>query len=205
MASGALCHYAGMPSATRIGILSDTHMPGSLREMWPEVGKVFAGVDLILHSGDICHPMVLDQLERWAPVLAARGNNDLFGPDHRVADIQRLDIEGFRIAMVHDMEPEDEPIEELQRQYLHGAEADVMITGHTHLERLDWREGVLQINSGSPVLPHLWSTRLGTVALLEIGPGQLRARILRLGQTDGLKNPGIEYDFDGQTVRRTPA
>jgi putative phosphoesterase len=201
----SLCHYAGMPPATRIGILSDTHMPGSLREMWPEVGKAFAGVDLILHSGDICHPMVLDQLEQWGPVLAARGNNDLFGEDPRVADIQRLDIEGFRIAMVHDMEPEGEPIEELQRQYLHGGEADVMITGHTHLERLDWRDGVLQINSGSPVLPHLWSTRLGTVALLEIGPGQLRAHILRLGQTDGLKNPGIEYDFDGQKVRRAPA
>jgi putative phosphoesterase len=194
-----------MPPATRIGILSDTHMPGSLREIWPEVRDAFAGVDLILHSGDICHPMVLDQLELWAPVLAARGNNDLFGPDPRVADIQRLDIEGFRIAMVHDMEPEDEPIDELRRQYLRGAVADVMITGHTHLERLDFRDGVLQVNSGSPVLPHLWSTRLGTVALLEIGPGRLRARIVRLGQTEGLKNPGIEYDFDGQTVSRTPA
>jgi putative phosphoesterase len=121
-----------MSPSTRIGILSDTHMPGSLREMWPEVGAAFAGVDLILHSGDICHPVVLDQLERWAPMIAARGNNDLFGPeDPRVADIQRLDIDGFRIAMVHDMEPEDEPIEDLQRKYLRGVEADVMITGHT--------------------------------------------------------------------------
>jgi putative phosphoesterase len=192
-----------MAPATRIGILSDTHMPGSLKEIWPEVGEAFAGVDLILHSGDICHPLVLDQLEQWAPVLAARGNNDLFDPDPRVADTQRLDIHGFRVAMVHDMEPEDEPIEELQRQYLQGAEVDVMITGHTHLERLDWRSGVLQVNSGSPVLPHLWSTRLGTVALLDIGPGSLRARIARLGQTDGLKNPGVEYEFDGETVRRT--
>ena len=178
-------------------------MPGSLREMWPEVGAAFAGVDLILHSGDICHPVVLDQLEHWAPVLAARGNNDLFGPeDPRVADIQRLDIDGFRIAMVHDMEPEDEPIEDLQRKYLRGAEADVMITGHTHFERLDWRAGVLQVNSGSAVHPHLWSTRLGTVAILETAPGVLRARITRLGDTDGLRNPGIEYEFDGQAARR---
>ena len=64
-----------------------------------------------------------------------------------------------------------------------------MITGHTHFERLDWRDGVLQINSGSAVHPHQWSTRLGTVAL-EIGPGSLRARIARLGETEGLKNPG---------------
>jgi uncharacterized protein len=167
---------------TRVGILSDTHMPGSLREMWREVGAAFAGVDLILHSGDICHPLVLDQLEVWGPVLAARGNNDLFPVgDHRVADVQWLEIEGFRIAMVHDTEPEDEPIPELRRKYLNGANVDILITGHTHFERLDWRDGVLQLNSGSAVHPHLWSTRLGTVAVLDLAPASLRARIVRLG------------------------
>jgi predicted phosphodiesterase len=77
-----------------------------------------------------------------------------------------------------------------------------MITGHTHFERLDWRDGVLQVNSGSPVHPHLWSTRLGTVALLDVAPGSLRARIVRLGVTEGLRNPGVEYDFDGTDVHR---
>jgi uncharacterized protein len=193
-------------SSTRIGILSDTHMPGSLPEMWSEVGTAFAGVDLILHSGDICHPLVLDQLEQWGPVLAARGNNDLFGPgDPRVADVQHLDIFGFRIAMVHDMEPEDEPIEELQRKYLRGEPADVMITGHTHFERLDWRKGVLQVNSGSAVHPHQWSTRLGTVAILDVAPSSLRARITRLGEQEGLKNPGVEFEFDGTAVRKPAA
>lgn len=50
---------------------------------------------------------------------------------------------------------------------------------HTHRERLDFRDGVLQLNSGSAVHPHLWSTRLGTVGVLEIGGGELRARIVR--------------------------
>lgn len=191
-----------MSNSARIGILSDTHMPGSLREIWPEVGVALAGVDLILHSGDICHPMVLDQLEEWAPVLAARGNNDLFADtDSRVADVQWLDIGGVRIAMVHDMEPEDEPIDELRKRYLKGAGADVMITGHTHFERLSWREGVLQINSGSAVHPHLWSTRLGTVAVVDVAPGSLRARIVRLGEQDGLRNPGLAQEFDGTVVR----
>ena len=191
-----------MSNSARIGILSDTHMPGSLREIWPEVGVAFAGVDLILHSGDICHPMVLDQLEEWAPVLAARGNNDLFADtDSRVADVQWLDIGGVRIAMVHDMEPEDEPIDELRKRYLKGAGADVMITGHTHFERLSWREGVLQINSGSAVHPHLWSTRLGTVAVVDVAPGSLRAQIVRLGEQDGLRNPGLAQEFDGTVVR----
>ena len=191
-----------MAATTLIGILSDTHMPGSLRQIWPEVGEAFSGVDLILHSGDICHPLVLDQLEEWAPVLAARGNNDLFGPgDPRVADTQWLEVHGYRIAMVHDMEPENEPITELSAKYLKGEHADVMITGHTHFERLDWREGVLQINSGSAVHPHLWSTRLGTVAILEVAAGSLLASTVRLGETEGLRNPGVEARFDGTGVR----
>jgi hypothetical protein len=187
---------------TRIGILSDTHMPGGLQTMWDEVRVAFDGVDLILHSGDIVLPVVLDQLEAWAPVLAALGNNDFAMDDPRVAEAQWLDVEGFRLVMVHDMEPEDEPIDVLRRRYLQGQHADVMITGHTHRERIDYREGVLQVNSGSPVHPHLWSTRLGTVAVLDLEPGELRARIVRLGESDGLRNPGVEYRFDGTTVHR---
>jgi len=192
-------------SHTRIGILSDTHMPSDLRELWDEVGIAFEGVDLILHSGDIVHPLVLDQCERWAPVLAALGNNDHGMVDPRVQPMQLLDIEGFRIAMVHDMEPEDEPIEELRRMYLKGEAADVFVTGHTHFERMDFREGVLQVNSGSPVHPHLWSTRLGTVAILDLEPDVLRAKIVRLGESPGLRNPGFEYEFDGTTVHRISA
>ena len=187
---------------TRIGVLSDTHMPAGLRAMWDEVRVAFEGCDLILHSGDIVHPMVLDQLEAWAPVVAALGNNDFGMQDPRVEETQWLDIEGFRVVMVHDMEPEDEPIEVLCRRYLRGERADVMITGHTHMERMDFRDGVLQVNSGSPVHPHLWSTRLGTVAVLDFEPGELRARIVRLGTTEGLRNPGIEYAFDGAAVHR---
>jgi putative phosphoesterase len=191
--------------ATRIGIISDTHMPAGLRVLWDEVRLAFEGVDLILHSGDIVLPMVLDQLEAMLPsaqVVAAEGNNDFGLVDPRVAATQWLDVEGFRIGMVHDMEPEDQPIAELQRRYLDGHPADIMITGHTHFERLDFRDGVLQVNSGSAVHPHLWSTRLGTVAVLELAPGSMRAEILRLGESEGLRNPGIEYRFDGVAVRR---
>ena len=104
--------------------------------------------------------------------------------------------------MVHDMEPEDEPIDDLCRKYLGGRRADVMVTGHTHIERLVWREGTLQVNPGSAVHPHLWSTRLGTVALLELAPQSLRARVVRLGEHEGLRNPGVAYRFDGEAVLR---
>ena len=47
-------------SGTRIGIISDTHMPADVKVLWDEVRVAFADVDLILHSGDIVHPKILD-------------------------------------------------------------------------------------------------------------------------------------------------
>jgi len=185
----------------RIGILSDTHMPAELRVLWEELRATFEGVDLILHAGDIVHSMVLDQLEAWAPVLASRGNNDYGIDDARVRETHWLEIHGFRIAMVHDMEPEDQPIDVLCRRYLNSERPDVIVTGHTHFERMDYRDGVLQLNPGSPVHPHLFSTRQGSVAILELAPGALNARIVRLGETSGRRNPCTEYVFDGRVVR----
>ena len=182
-----------------IGLISDTHQPVGPRELAPEIHAAFEGVDLIMHGGDIVHPMVLDWLEAIAPVVAARGNNDVGFEDGRVRDLQVVEVEGVRVAMVHDMEPEDRPIDYLRDRYLDGEHADVMVTGDTHIERMDFRDGVLQINSGSPTLPHHWSYRLGTVGLLEVGRAGVSARIVRLGESEGLRNPGVEYSYSVET------
>ncbi len=179
----------------RIGLLTDTHLPSSIRELWDEVRKVFSGADLILHGGDIFSGSVLDWLEDIAPTLAARGNNDAGWIDPRVQDCQILDLEGWRLVMLHDMEPEDRPITELLNMHLRNEYADILVTGHTHFERLDYRDGVVQINSGSPTHPHQCSTRLGTVGLLDLAPGKLNAQIIRLGDLSGLRNPGQELSF----------
>ena len=55
----------------RIGVISDTH--GLLR---PEAEQRLAGVDRIIHAGDIGRPEVIDRLRRIAPVIAIRGNVD---------------------------------------------------------------------------------------------------------------------------------
>ncbi len=188
----------------RIGLLTDTHLPSTVRHLWNEVKVAFAGVDLILHGGDIVTARVLDWLEEIAPTLAARGNNDGGWGDSRMQDIHWLELEGWRLAMIHDMEPEERPIEELKKLYLKGNHADIIVTGHTHYERLDYRAGVLQINSGSPTHPHLWSTRLGTVGLLDLTPGKITARVIRLGETSGLANPGAELFFALETQLSLP-
>jgi putative phosphoesterase len=151
---------------------------------------------------------VLDWLEEIAPVLAARGNNDGGWADKRMDDVHYLDTDGWRLALIHDMEPEDRPIEALRRLYLKSERADIIVTGHTHFERMDYREGVLQVNSGSATHPHLYSTRLGTVGILDLALGKLDAKIVRLGETPGRRNPGLEFSFsllEGAVRRVQPA
>ncbi len=174
----------------RIGILSDSHLPGLVRDfgaLGPEPADFFSTVDLILHSGDVTAPSVLDWLEQFAPVRCSRGNNDPL-PDGRTEDVQRFEAEGWRIGMVHSLVPESRPMDQLQEPFL--SPVDVMIAGHNHLERLDYRDGVVLLNSGSITFPRNKDLRLGTVGLLEVTPGRLRAEVLLLGHTTGRPNPG---------------
>jgi putative phosphoesterase len=180
----------------RVGLLSDTHLPNRRPALWDAVSAVFGDVDLILHAGDIVAPGVLDWLEQFAPVKAARGNNDMEWTDPRMVDVQWLDLEGWRLAMVHDTEPEDRPLDVIIERELGGEKPDILFTGHTHFERIEHRDGVVQINSGSPTQPHLFSTRLGSVGVLELEPGLLRARIVHLGESEGLRNPAREISLE---------
>jgi hypothetical protein len=189
----------------RVGLISDTHLPSLMRhldELGPEAAEFLATVDLILHAGDVVTRELLDWCERFAPVLAARGNHDVF-EDPRIAEAQVLTLEGWRIGMVHDLRPVATAPADHARNHFGGELLDVMVSGDTHVERLEHRDGVVMINSGSPNLPHHKETRLGTVALLELEPGRLRAEIIVLGHTAGMRNPGAPQDLelvDGRIV-----
>ena len=175
----------------RIGLIADTHLPSlvrSLDELGPEIAAVLRGVDLILHAGDVTAPSVLEWCAQFAPVLIAEGNNDLFD-DARMAKKQLLDINGWRIGMAHELRPESRPIEHILHSSLDGERVDILIGGDTHVERLEHRDGVVLINSGSPILPHHLSTRLGTLGILEVKKDRVRAEIVVLGHTEGARNP----------------
>ena len=63
-------------STERIGVISDTHIDGRRRVIPAAVWQTFAGVDCILHAGDIARQDVLDALAALAPVHAVYGNMD---------------------------------------------------------------------------------------------------------------------------------
>src|SRR5258706_9120564 len=113
----------------RIGLISDSHLHSDRRPLWDEVSLAFAGVDLVIHAGDIFSAPVLDWLERIAPVKAALGNNDeVTLADPRLERVQMLDLGGWRVVVIHDMEPEDQPIEDLRRIFLEGRAGDIFTT-----------------------------------------------------------------------------
>ena len=185
----------------RIGILSDTHLPNLIRhldELGPEIATFLSTVNLILHSGDLTSPMVLDWLEPFAPVVCTTGNNDPI-VDSRCQEVAILDLEGWRLGMVHSLRRGFRPMAELQQ--LFATPVQIMIAGDTHYEVLEYREGVVVLNSGSPTFPHHKDLRLGTVGLLELAPGKLHAEVVVLGHTPGKSNPGRALTLDIQDDR----
>ncbi len=172
-------HYT---SRMRVGLIADTHIPESgVKQLWPEIFAAFAGVDLILHAGDIMLARVLDDLERIAPVYAALGNHDDgLESDERVKPYHLLDLEGHRVALVHQFEWTDNPatafnldnptgrFEELSEQFLGGHSANVVVFGDSHVERVLQFGNRLLVNPGSAVFPRNWSPRLGHIGFLTL-------------------------------------
>ena len=182
----------------RIGVISDTHTPGAAKEPPSEIEQAFEGVDLILHAGDIYIASCLDWLERIAPVMAVElGSQAHFNGDPRVAEKRVFELEGYTIAMVHDLiipgmggevMPGTVPVHFAAEDSLpkavngvFGATIDIVVFGHTHHAVVEKHQGVLLVNPGSPSLPKQ-VRRLGQVAILELLPDGPEARIVELPQ-----------------------
>jgi len=175
----------------RIGLISDTHIPESRTDLWPQVFGAFRGVDLILHAGDIYELRVIDELSRVAPVYAARGNGDdgssgrvVQPEDERLRETWLLALDGVTVGLTHTV-----PIEQMRRKRLIARTFErlfpegrphVLVYGNTHVEAVEVIDGVLCVNPGSPTFPHNLNTRLGTVGFLEIDGGTPSASIWQL-------------------------
>jgi len=168
-----------------VGLLADTHIPEVALALPSQVGEAFRDVDLILHAGDMYDLSVLDNLERIAPVLAAKGDDD---PDEVLRDPRVkwkhvLRLETHTLWLIHEMfyeriirpwkqndpavHPEDIP--------------DVVVFGHDHCTIVQRRNHVLYVNPGSPTFLN-YRAGLGTVGLLELEPGRSDVHIVDLSE-----------------------
>lgn len=177
----------------RIGLIADTHMPGSIEKLWPQAFELLHTADCILHAGDLHTLDIVDELSALAPTYVARGNGDEGIVDDRLQDTWLLELKGLRIGMIHHFpSPARKSREKIDRYVdMHfQTRPDVLVYGHTHLEEMHQLGEMLCINPGSPTLPRNQSLRLGTVGLLELSEPGATATIFQLTEH------GIEHHAD---------
>jgi uncharacterized protein len=107
----------------QIGVISDTH-----NYLDPRIPKLFAGVDHILHGGDIGLPAILLALEQIAPVTAVAGNTDDPGFHYRLTEVVELASRKFLVQHIVNPLSLAEPIK-ARIAYERPA---VVVFGHTH-------------------------------------------------------------------------
>lgn len=140
----------------KLGLISDTH-----DFLDPRVPQLFAGVDHILHAGDIGTVWIKFQLEQVAPVTAVLGNTD-GDLDVKLTEVVTL---GGKKFLIHHIVNPNAPDETLQRR-LTRERPDFVIFGHTHKAFDEVRNGVRFINPGYAGRPKFNQPR--SVALLHL-------------------------------------
>jgi putative phosphoesterase len=151
-----------------LGLISDTH--GLLR---PDVHTAFAGVELILHAGDVGGDEILDELELIAPVHAVYGNTDAPGQP-RLADAIDLSIGGVSVHVSHGHEIGSPVAAKLLERYA----ADVVVFGHTHRPLIARAGDRLVLNPGAAG-PRRFDI-MPSVARLTIRDGRADAELIAL-------------------------
>ncbi len=170
---------------TRFGILSDTH--GRLD---PAVLKHFAKVERIFHAGDIGSEEVLSALEKIAPVTAIHGNNDLETPLERLPDLDRIELDGREILLIHNVKDYWKPAGEMKEQ-LKGADPDLIISGHSHKGLIERKEGVIYFNPGGAG-PKRFSLKR-SIGLMEWSKDAVRLKLIFL---EGGKSISQSFPFE---------
>jgi hypothetical protein len=151
-----------------IGLISDTH--GRVR---PQLADVFAGVDCIVHAGDVGDAAVLRALAAIAPVEAVSGNVD-DRHDPSLPRARTLPVGGRTLHVTHGDELGSPTPEALLARY----DGDIWCTA-TRIgpccsgRRMDvWRS----IRRGGPPRFNLKPS----VAILEVVDGRVDVRFIEL-------------------------
>ena len=125
--------------ARLIGLIADTH--GLVR---PDVHTALAGVEVILHAGDVGGREILDELALIAPVRAVYGNTDPVD-DPRLVEALVYEVDGVAIHVSHGHEVGSPKPDRLVERYRHA----VIVYGHTHRQLVTRIGDQLIVNPGA--------------------------------------------------------
>ena len=130
-------------------LLADTHVPKRARDLPPELWTAIDAADLVIHAGDWVDVATLDALERRAGrLIGVVGNNDGPALRARLPEVARVEVDGVRIAVVHETGGAAGRGARMQAAF---PDADVLVFGHSHIP---WDtvapNGLRLLNPGSP-------------------------------------------------------
>jgi len=131
-----------------LALIADTHLPRGSRRLPGRCLELIRTADLLVHAGDISTAETLAELRAIGPpVCAIHGNVDSAELRRELPEELLLELEGVRLAVVHDAGPAAGRAERLRLRF---PDADAVLFGHTHLPQHE-RLGDFQIfNPGSP-------------------------------------------------------
>lgn len=152
----------------KLGIISDTH--GFLD---PRIESIFAGVDHIVHAGDIVNPVIELELKFIAPVTVVLGNNDQGLP---FKETEVVVLGGKKFLVHHIVNPRS--LSDRMKGSLRRHRPDAVIFGHTHKRFAETVDGVFFFNPGYAGRPKFGSER--SVARLHIEGTEIRHEFIPL-------------------------
>jgi uncharacterized protein len=138
---------------TSLLLLADTHVPHRARRLGDETWALVEAADVVLHAGDWTDVPLLDELERRAArLVGVHGNNDGPALRARLPEVARVELDGVRVAVVHETGPAAGREARCAAAY---PDDDVLVFGHSHIP---WDstasnrrpDGLRLLNPGSP-------------------------------------------------------
>lgn len=132
-----------------IAVLADTHMPKGGRALPERCVELLREAAATFHAGDFFTLGVLREIEAVCrgPVHAVHGNVDEAELRAALAETLEVDLDGARVAMVHDAGPAQGRVGRMRRRF---PEADAVVFGHSHLPLHEEEDGFQIFNPGSP-------------------------------------------------------
>ena len=92
--------------ATRLLLISDTHVPARARRLPDDVWRAIDSADVVVHAGDWVDVATLDAIEaRAARLVGVVGNNDGAALRARLPEFARFELDGVRFGVVHETGP----------------------------------------------------------------------------------------------------
>lgn len=156
----------------KFAVLADTHIPHRARALPKRAYDIIAQSDAIIHAGDITSADFLEELAGLKPLHAVLGNNDF---NINAPQTLNLEIEGIRIAVVHETGGKEGRARRLSRRF---PDARIVVFGHSHIPLNEEVDDLLLFNPGSATDKRRQSQH--TMGILTIAKGNIEAEIVPL-------------------------